>query len=123
MSITNQSALPQSFAFLDPPEGVAIRPCDGFGNVLPGDTMEVRRRNIDTLLKAKCLLRIRAFFVKACRFVQRLVQRVAVQHAGDSYEPQLRPCAFPRPRVYGGYQFLPNINEPNGPPWSRSRQA
>lgn len=41
VNVTNMSALPQSFAFLDLLSGVSVSPNDGFGNLLPGDTLEL----------------------------------------------------------------------------------
>lgn len=36
LRITNPSALPQTFGFIDTTPGISIKPNDGFGYILPG---------------------------------------------------------------------------------------
>ncbi len=38
--VTNPSALPQTFGFVNLPMGIRIMPNDGFGHLLPGETVE-----------------------------------------------------------------------------------
>ena len=41
LSLTNTSALMQSFGFVHLPSCVDVQPGDGFGNILPGETVHL----------------------------------------------------------------------------------
>lgn len=41
LSVTNSSSLPQKFGFIDPPACVDIQPNDGFGELLPNETVKL----------------------------------------------------------------------------------
>ena len=41
LTITNSSILPQTFGFLNIPEWLDIQPNDGFGDLLPTETLEL----------------------------------------------------------------------------------
>lgn len=74
ITLTNESLLPQNFGFIDVPEFMDIQPNDGFGKILPRETLELdlimranKAKNYDVTLTCKSEIN-RSFEIR-CRAV------------------------------------------------------
>ncbi|XP_060913194.1 cilia- and flagella-associated protein 74 [Labrus mixtus] len=72
--LTNLSLLPQDFGFLDVPEFIEVQPNDGFGTLLPQETMEIflifnAKKAKASSFKLSCKSGINRDFLLSCRAV------------------------------------------------------
>ncbi|XP_065817273.1 LOW QUALITY PROTEIN: cilia- and flagella-associated protein 74 [Labrus bergylta] len=72
--LTNLSLLPQDFGFLDVPEFIEVQPNDGFGTLLPRETMEIflifnAKKAKAYSFKLSCKSGINRDFLLSCRAV------------------------------------------------------
>lgn len=66
LRITNPSALPQTFGFIDTTPGISIKPNDGFGYILPGEFHELGENRLQGAASGACGIKTVVLDRQAC---------------------------------------------------------